>query len=102
MAEKALKNDTRFKPGVSGNPGGRSASDKELRGAIQKRGMAYLREVEKIAFDPKTEASVRIRAFVALWDRGYGKPPESIKIAGGVTVEERKRVILESRGTSAN
>ena len=83
------------------NRTGRPKSEKELRAAFQLRGEAYFREIDRIALNSKDE-NTRLRALSIALAYGWGKPVESIKIAGGVTVEERKRVILETRGSSAN
>jgi hypothetical protein len=102
MFQPGNKLGNRFVKGQSGNPGGRPTSEKELRAAIQKKGMEYMRAMEALAEDVKVEATVRLRAYDLLLTRGYGKPPESIKISGGVTVEERKRIVLERGGESVN
>jgi hypothetical protein len=83
-----------FKKGQSGNPGGRPKAEVEIRRAIQLRGQMLIDRLLAIVGTSKDEGNV-LRAIHELLDRGYGKPPESIKIAGGVTVEHRKRVILE-------
>jgi HEAT repeat protein len=69
MANKNPSPATRFKPGVSGNPGGRpkgiAAKAREHTGRVI--------EVLVEALEDK-DARVRIQAAKELLDRGYGRP----------------------------
>lgn len=66
-----------FAPGKSGNPGGRPKEDpevKEMARAHTKEAIQALLEVCK----QKADRSARVRAAVALLDRGWGKPVQPI------------------------
>jgi hypothetical protein len=73
-----------FKPGTSGNPGGRP---KQLQAVVQaarqytELAIATLVAVMK---DPKSPGSARIAAAVAILDRGWGKPSQAIEHSGGL------------------
>lgn len=69
----------KFKPGVSGNPGGRPKNDIAaviaraiFEGNIEAITRALLKKIKK--GDPRT--------FTALADRGYGKAPQSVEVTG--------------------
>jgi HEAT repeat protein len=70
--------DTRFKPGQSGNPGGRKPLPEELK--------ARLRDLSPKAVDALEQAlesaddRVRISAATALLDRAYGKPQQQTDV----------------------
>lgn len=67
-----------FKKGQSGNPGGRPripADVKELARAMAKPAVDALAEIVK---SKKAPAAARVSAAVALLDRGYGKPAQTI------------------------
>lgn len=73
---------TRFKKGQSGNPGGRKRVDPELQAA-------FLADCEKarkvlvcIMGDKKAKDENRIKAAIAILDRGMGKPRQAIELAG--------------------
>jgi hypothetical protein len=79
---------TSFKPGVSGNPGGRPKTPRtiEVRRIILGVREAA-RELTLDALDtkdPKAPAAARISAAVALLDRGHGKPYQAVDVKDGV------------------
>lgn len=68
-----------FKKGSSGNPGGKSNTEKEFKLAAQKhwkRALAILVE----GMD-STDARTRIAAAKELLDRGFGKAAQSVEVA---------------------
>lgn len=72
------KSRTSFKPGKSGNPGGRPAILKDVREAAQAHGEAAIAKLAKIAFDDAAPHAAQVSALNALLDRGYGKPEQMV------------------------
>jgi len=80
---------TSFKPGVSGNPGGRPsrpqtigarrivADVKALARAIAPEAVETLKSV---MLDTKAPPAARIGAATAILDRGYGKPNQTVDV----------------------
>ena len=65
-----------FKPGQSGNPGGRPKEDQALKAAAREWTSAAL----QVLIDALSEDDVktRITAAQAILDRGHGKPTQAI------------------------
>lgn len=63
-----------FKPGESGNPGGRPKGDIELRRAARERTAEALETLINIMRNQKAPAAARVSAAEALLSRGWGKP----------------------------
>ena len=83
-----------FKPGQSGNPGGRPIS---VKGYVDKRtrhGRSEIDTLYRISHDPKAGAAARISAANSLLDRLYGKPSQAVEVSGpdGGPVELRALV----------
>lgn len=72
------KNDKSFKPGQSGNPGGRPGVVKEIQELAQEHCAAAIDRLKKIAENPKTPPAVVVSACNALLDRGIGKPIQTV------------------------
>jgi hypothetical protein len=70
-------NPKAFKPGQSGNPGGRPRAVAEIRDLARQHTETALNALVKIATAGKSE-SARVSAATALLDRGYGKPTQPI------------------------
>jgi hypothetical protein len=68
-----------FKPGASGNPGGRPKAASLIAVEARKHGLAMVSVLNTIARKGKSEQA-RIAAAVALLDRGYGKPSQSVEL----------------------
>ena len=68
-----------FKPGASGNPGGRPKAASVIAIEARKHGLAMVAVLNTIARKGKSEQA-RISAAVALLDRGYGKPSQSVEL----------------------
>ena len=87
---------TSFKPGVSGNAGGRP---KKLQTIEAKRMVADVKSLarecapeaietlKKIMLDVKTPPAARIGAATAILDQGFGKPPQAIDVSGEVAFD---------------
>jgi len=67
-----------FKPGQSGNPGGRSPIIRELREMARAHTSDALQTLVEVMKSPKTTAPARVAAACALLDRGYGRPESSV------------------------
>lgn len=73
----AGKAATQFKPGVSGNPGGRPKSIAEVQELARQHTPAAINELARIASAGTSEAA-RVAACNTLLDRAWGKAPQSI------------------------
>ena len=73
-----LKAKGQFKPGQSGNPGGRPKGYAEITGAARAHGEASIKVLAE-ALKHK-DHRIRIVAAQSLLDRGYGKPAQSIAV----------------------
>ena len=83
------KRSTSFKPGVSGNPGGRPKKPQTLeRIRIEADVKALAREcapeailtIRTIMLDAKAPPAARIGAANALLDRGFGRPAQQVDV----------------------
>lgn len=68
-----------FKPGQSGNPGGRPIEEKEVRRLARTYGREAIEGLVKIAREAK-QARVRLLAWQAVLDRGFGRAPVSVQV----------------------
>jgi hypothetical protein len=68
-----------FKAGASGNPGGRPKAASVIAIEARKHGLAMVDVLNTIARKGKSEQA-RISAAVALLDRGYGRPSQSVEL----------------------
>src|SRR5580704_1498357 len=84
---------TSFKPGVSGNPGGRPKTPQTIevrriilgaREAARELTLDAIDTLAAIMKDPKAPAAARISAAVALLDRGHGRPNQAVDVNVGV------------------
>lgn len=70
-----------FKPGQSGNPGGRpkrTAEELDLIAACKDRTPAALAVIESIMMEGENERN-KLSAAMAIIERGYGKPKETVE-----------------------
>lgn len=87
-----------FKPGQSGNPGGRPPKTQEertLEDACRSKSMDALAVIEEIMVNGQNERN-RITAALAIIERGHGKPlqPTTLSGPGGAPLETVTRVEL--------
>lgn len=69
-----------FKPGESGNPGGRPKVVAEVRELARQHTAAAIETLASIMNDREEHARARVAAANALLDRGYGRPPQDISV----------------------
>ena len=67
-----------FRPGQSGNPGGRPAVSAEIRVLARERTPEAINILTEIMRDPKAPPAARVAACRELLDRGYGRPESSL------------------------
>jgi hypothetical protein len=67
-----------FKPGQSGNPGGRPKEAAEVRELARRHGPDAIEKLAEWMRSKDPRASVA--AATAILDRGYGKPPQSVDL----------------------
>jgi hypothetical protein len=80
-----------FPPGVSGNPGGRPREEADVIAMIRSNLPEMTQKlIDMVLGVEKVPPSVRVNAYIALSDRGIGKPRQSIEIRK----EERRFVAL--------
>lgn len=66
-----------FKPGQSGNPGGRKKADPEFVRAVREAAKGALERIVALSKDAKDQ-KVRLQASIWLAERAHGKPAQSI------------------------
>jgi len=72
-----------YKPGQSGNPGGRSKADVgDIAALARQYGPHAIRTLVQCLGDPRQ----RVAAATALLDRGYGRPQQTTRVEGDVNV----------------
>ena len=83
---EARESSGRFKPGHSGNPGGSPKMPAELREAMQ----CMADDAAKVLKDCLTSDDERVRLAAAqqIFDRGYGKPNQSVDLKATVNSAE--------------
>jgi hypothetical protein len=70
-----------WKPGQSGNPGGRPRVAAEVRALARDHGHAAIERLVRLMYS-KNE-SVAVRACEALLDRGYGRTVQGVELSAG-------------------
>jgi hypothetical protein len=86
-----------FQPGQSGNPGGRPKEGAELRAAARQHTQAALEAI--VAGLADNDMRIRLKAAELILDRGYGKAPQSMTVAGDETaplITRIERVIVHA------
>jgi hypothetical protein len=74
------KEDTQFKKGVSGNPGGRPRVIGEVRDLARQHTTDALNALVSIVNDGDANPGARVAAANTILDRGYGKAAASVEV----------------------
>ncbi len=99
MGNDVAGRDTRFKPGVSGNPTGRpkrTPDEVKAMNAIRKLAPAAAKKMKEMLMDPRTPAAVRVKICEIILDRTFGKAPASVNITTPTEKLEESRSYLVS------
>src|SRR5215207_1463599 len=72
---------SKFKPGQSGNPGGRPKVIAHVQELAREHTSEAIATLVAVMRDPKSSAAARVAASNALLERGYGKPTQPIETA---------------------
>ena len=92
---------TSFKPGQSGNPGGRPKRPNtveayqivaDVRAAARSHAPHAVQTLADIMQSEKAPWAARVAAANAILDRGWGRPTQALEHAGAVTVEKTNRL----------
>ncbi len=96
------RNDKTFRPGASGNPGGRPRGvEGRARAVIESRtykaadGETYagpealVHLYLDIAYDDDEATKERLKAAELAIDRGYGKAKQSVEVSGGISPDQQ-------------
>jgi hypothetical protein len=87
---------TSFKPGESGNPGGRPKKPQtieakriiaDVKAAARALTQDAIDTLAAVMKDPKAPPAARISAAVALLDRGHGRPTQAVDVSGEVAFD---------------
>jgi hypothetical protein len=76
MSEES-KTNGRFRPGVSGNPGGKPRELRDIQAAARAQSQEAIKALVDIARYGRSEAA-RVSAATALLDRAFGKPAQTV------------------------
>lgn len=69
-----------FQKGHSGNPGGKPQKKRDLEALVQQHTAVAIEALLEVAIQKK-DLRARVQAAVALLDRGYGKPRQTMGLA---------------------
>lgn len=69
-----------FKPGTSGNPGGRSKKDIELEAHARLHAKYAIDVAAQILMNEEAPNQDRLKAAQMILDRGHGKPKETVNV----------------------
>lgn len=73
------KSSTSFKPGQSGNPGGRPKEVAEVRELAKQHTEKAINTLERIMNDQRAPPSAQVAAAESLLNRGWGRAPQYIE-----------------------
>jgi hypothetical protein len=99
QADQAMRGGVRstsFKPGVSGNAGGRPKKPQtieakriiaDVKALARECAPEAIETLKAIMLDAKSPAAVRVSAAQVLLDRGHGRPAQAIDVSGEVAFD---------------
>ena len=94
---------TAWKKGVSGNPRGRPKSDFTLRDLAQTHSREGLERVVAVMRDPDTKPETVLTAVGMLWDRGFGRAPNSLDVTHKLGIsDEFEQLLRQIQGQRHN
>jgi hypothetical protein len=99
---KGHKLGNQFKPGQSGNNGGRPKEEKALLNHARTVSLEGLKQVEAIARDVAQAPEVRIKAWSLILDRAFGKPAQAVTVDAAVEHQHRFVIALPMSGKPVN
>ena len=91
----------RFKPGQSGNPGGRPKVVAEVQELARQHAPAAIAELGRLALKARNETT-RVAAIRELLDRGYGKPRLGVELTSPPSTEPIQQLLDEIDECSRN
>ena len=71
-----------FRPGISGNPGGRPKMPEEFRQLARENSIPALQVVVNILKNPASANKDRLKAAEIILDRAWGKPVQGVEMSG--------------------
>lgn len=102
LTESSPKTDHLWKPGQSGNPGGRPAVIREVRDLARAHTVTAFNTLLSVCENCKAPPAARVAAAAHILDRGFGKPQQSIvstiRDARRYTDDELYAFLIESEG----
>ena len=90
-----LQNLKPFPKGQSGNPAGRPGIIGEVRDLARTHAEDAIAALAEIAADRSAPPSARVSAAGELLNRGYGRPPQAIAIAGSASLADQHLAALK-------
>ncbi len=69
-----------FKPGKSGNPGGRPKAVKEVEALAREHTEEAMQALVDICTNERSPAAARVSAAGVILDRGWGKPKQAMEL----------------------
>ncbi len=82
--------NSRFVPGVTGNPGGRPKADPDVRSALKAGSLAA--EQRLVELVKSEDERLALSASLALLDRTLGKAPASLEVTAGPAEADWDRI----------
>jgi hypothetical protein len=81
-AQTVARSGSTFKPGQSGNPGGRPKALKEVIELCRDLTAKGVERMGKILADDTAPPAAQVAAFNAVMDRGWGKVSQAVELSG--------------------
>ena len=72
-----------WRPGISGNPSGRSKHNVDLQQLARDRTVDAIGTLINVMRNANAASAARVSAAIALLDRGWGRPTEALRLVDG-------------------